>query len=125
MKTKLKAKTISLITLFAVLICAVFAAFAVKIQVGETAYAAPTEELKTEVSAQSEEVSAQNAATLAAAWNSAVQESLDGNGKQVTFTSPKTGRLNPTKHIQPLSARVWVSTGAEFTYPQARISYLI
>ena len=58
-----------------------FAAFAVKIQVGETAYAAPTEELKTEVSAQSGEVSAQNAESLAAAWNAAVQESLDGNGK--------------------------------------------
>ena len=77
------------------MICAVFAAFAVKIQVGETAYAAPTEELKTEVSAQSEEVSAQNAATLAAAWNSAVQESLDGNGKQVTFTLTENWTAQP------------------------------
>ena len=31
-------------------------------------------------------VSAQSNATLAAAWNRAVQESIDGNGKQVTFT---------------------------------------
>lgn len=31
-------------------------------------------------------VSAQSNAELAAAWNNAVQESIDGNGKQVTFT---------------------------------------
>ncbi len=31
-------------------------------------------------------VSAQSNTELAAAWNSAVQESIDGNGKQVTFT---------------------------------------
>ncbi|MDE5666877.1 MAG: hypothetical protein K2I29_01410, partial [Clostridia bacterium] len=98
MNKKINAKTVSLITLFAVLLCAVFAAFAVKTEVGKTAYASPTEELQTEVSAQSEEVSAQNAESLAAAWNAAVQESLDGNGKQVTFTLTENWTAQPDEN---------------------------
>lgn len=93
LKNRNKGVKIGLITaFFALLIGCLIAFVSNPFSVAKTANADAQTPEYNEVSAQSDEesedygISAQSALSLAAAWNSAVQESIDGNGKQVTFT---------------------------------------
>ncbi|MDE5667804.1 MAG: hypothetical protein K2I29_06140 [Clostridia bacterium] len=93
-KNKNKGVKISLIVaLFAALVGCLVLLASNPFSVAEKASADTS--VNAEVFVADDGISAQSAESLAAAWNTVVQESLDGNGKQMTFTLTENWTAQP------------------------------